>query len=41
MISIEGIGKHSQRISKNKPFINKENWRVIDYPSGKDDWKTD
>ena len=33
----KGIG--SQRISKIKPFINKYNWKVINYSSGKDDWR--
>ena len=27
------------RISKIKPLINKYNWKGINYPSGKDDWK--
>ena len=27
------------RKSKIKPFINKYNWKEINYPSGKDDWK--
>ena len=35
----EEIGKNLQRISKMKPFINKYNWKGINYPSGKDDWK--
>ena len=33
------IGKHPERISKTKPFINKYNWKGLNYPSGKDDWK--
>ena len=32
----EEIRKNSQKI---KSFINKYNWRGLNYPSGKDDWK--
>ena len=28
-----------QRITKNKPSINKYNWKGIDFLSEKDDWK--
>ena len=35
----EEIAKHSQRISKIKPFINKYNWKEKNFPSEKDDWK--
>ena len=35
----EKIRKISQRISKVKPFINKQNWKRINYPSGKGDSK--
>ena len=38
-LSHEEIGKHSQRITKTKPLINKYNWERIDFPSEKDDWK--
>ena len=31
--------KDPQRITKTKPFINKYNWEVINFPSEKDDWK--
>ena len=33
------IESHPERVS-NKPFINKCNWRGINYPSKIDDWKT-
>ena len=33
------IAKDTKRTSKAKPFINNQNWRGTDYPSGKDDWK--
>ena len=33
----EEIGKHSERIIKIKPFINKYNWEGINFPSEKDD----
>ena len=35
----EEIGKHPERITKIKPFINKYNWEGINYPSEKEDWK--
>ena len=35
----EEIGKHSERITKIKPFINKYKWEGINFPSEKDDWK--
>ena len=33
------MGKHSERIIKIKSFMNKDNWKGIDFPSEKDDWK--
>ena len=33
------IGKNPQRISKIKPFIDQYNWKEIDFPSEKKDWK--
>ena len=33
------INKHSQRVSKIKPFINQYNWSNIDFPSTSKDWK--
>ena len=33
------IGKKWQRISKNQPFVNKHNWKGIDYRSGKNNWE--
>ena len=35
----EEIGKHPQRISKIKPFINKHNWKCINHPRREDDRK--
>ena len=35
----EEIRKHSERITKIKPFINKYKWEGIIFPSGKDGWK--
>ena len=35
----EKIGKHPDRISTIKPFIDKYNWEGINYTSEKDDWK--
>ena len=31
--------KDPQRIAKIKPFVNKYNWKGINFPSEKDDWK--
>ena len=31
---------HAERISNTKPFINKCEWKGINYPSNRDDWKT-
>ena len=36
--SHEEIGKHSERISKIKPFIDKYSWKHINCPSGKGYW---
>ena len=30
--------KNAQRITKIKSFINKYNWKEINFPSKKDDW---
>ena len=35
----EETGKHPERISKIKPFMNKCNWKGIHTSSGKDDWE--
>ena len=35
----EKIGKHSERITKIKSFINKYNWKETNFPSEKDDCK--
>ena len=39
MLNHEEIKKDWQRITKIKPFINKYNWKGINFPSEKDDWK--
>ena len=33
------IGKHSERITKIKPFMNICHWKEINFPSEKGDWK--
>ena len=38
-LNLEGIGKHAEKITKIKPFINKYKWEGIKFPSEKDDWK--
>ena len=35
----EEIGKHSQRITNIKPFVNKYNWEGTNFPSERDNWK--
>ena len=35
----EQIEKDPQRIAKIKPFIDQYNWKEIDFPSHKKDWK--
>ena len=35
----EEIKRDPQRITKIKPFINKDNWEGINFPLEKDDWK--
>ena len=35
----EEIGKHAERVTKIKPFINKYKWEGIKFPSEKEDWK--
>ena len=34
------IELHPERVSKIRLFINRNNWKGIDYPSKIDDWKT-
>ena len=38
-LNYEEIGKHAERITKIKPFINKYNWEGINFQSEKDNWK--
>ena len=35
----EQIKIHAERISNIKPFIDQYNWKEIDFPSNKKDWK--
>ena len=35
----EKNNRHSERITKIKPFINRYSWEGINYPSEKNDWK--
>ena len=39
LLNPEEIKNDPQRITKVKPFINKCNWKGINFPSEKDDWK--
>ena len=38
-LNIDKINDHPARISKIKPFIEKYNWKDIDFPSTSKDWK--
>ena len=38
-LNYEEIGKHAERITKIKPFIDKYKCEGINFPSEKDDWK--
>ena len=39
-LNYEEIELHPQRVSNIKPFLNKYNWKGINYPSKIDDWKS-
>ena len=39
-LNYEEIEPHSERVSNIKPFVNKYNWKGINYASKIDDWKT-
>ena len=38
-LNLDKINDHSERISKIKPFIEQYNWKDIDFPSPRKDWK--
>ena len=38
-LNYQNIKNDPQRISKIKPFINKCDWKGINFPSQKEDWK--
>ena len=38
-LNIDKINYHPERISKIKPFIEKYNWKDIDFPSTSKNWK--
>ena len=38
-LNYQNIKKDPHRISKIKPFINQYDWKVINFPSHKEDWK--
>ena len=38
-LNLDNIDNHPERISKIKPFINKYNWKDIDFPATSKDWK--
>ena len=39
VLNHEQTKKDPQRITKIKPFIDQYNWKEIDFPSHKKDWK--
>ena len=40
VLNYEETESHPERVSNIKPFINKYNWRGINYPSKIDNWKS-
>ena len=38
-LNLDKINDHPERISKIKPFIEQYNWKDIDFPSTRKDWK--
>ena len=38
-LNLNNISKHPQRISKIKPFIDRYNWKDIDFPPNNKDWR--
>ena len=38
-LNLDKINKHSERVSKIKPFIEQYNWKDIDFPYTSKDWK--
>ena len=38
-LNYQNIKSHPERISSLKPFINKYDWKGIDFPSHLKDWK--
>ena len=38
-LNYQTIEKHPERMSKLKPFINKYNWKGINFPAGSKEWK--
>ena len=38
-INYQTIEKHPERVSKLKPYINKYNWKGINFPAGSKEWQ--
>ena len=38
-LNLDNIDNHPERISKIKTFINQYNWKDIDFPPTKKDWR--
>ena len=38
-LNLDNIDNHPERISKIKPFIDQYNWKEIDFPAMRKDWK--
>ena len=38
-LNYQTIEKHPQRIPKLKPYINKYNWKEIEFPAEPEEWK--
>ena len=39
VLDYQTIKKHPKRISKLKPYVNKYNWKGIEFPSGSKEWQ--
>ena len=38
-LNFQTIESNPRRISKLKPYINKYNWKVINFPAGSNEWQ--
>ena len=38
-LNFDNINNHPEKISKTRPFIDQYNWKDIDFPAARKDWK--